>query len=116
MFCKRSLSTNCTLKCGIPQGTILGPPLLLIFVNLISNSHPRMYADDTNLTYSGNDINTIQLNLEDLLNAHEWLISNKLILNLTKAEYMLIRSRQRQSTLSENYFPEINGILSDRAT
>ena len=50
---------------------ILGPLLFLVFINdlpnCLSNSHPRMYADDTNLTYSGSDINTIQFHLnEDL--------------------------------------------------
>ena len=46
-----------------------------------------MYAEDTNLTYSGSDINTIQFHLnEDLENINEWLISNK-------TEYMLIGSR-----------------------
>jgi hypothetical protein len=62
-----------------------------------------MYADDTNLAYSGSDINTIQFHLnEDLENINEWLISNKLTLNMTKTEYMLIGSRQRLSTLSDN--------------
>ena len=38
-----------------------------------------MYAEDTNLTYSGSDINTFQFHLnEDLENINEWLISNKL--------------------------------------
>ena len=76
-----------------------------------------MYAHDTNLIYSGNDINTIQLYLnEDLLNVNEWLISNKPALNLTKTEYMLIGSRQRLSTLSENPFLRIIGILLDRVS
>jgi retron-type reverse transcriptase len=78
-FVDGSLSKKCSLKCGIPQGTILGPLLFLVFINdfpnCLSNSHPRMYADDTNLTYSGSDINTIQLHLnEDLENINEWLI------------------------------------------
>jgi hypothetical protein len=46
-----------------------------------------MYAEDTNLTYSVSDINTIQFHLnEDLENINEWLISNK-------TEYMLIGSK-----------------------
>ena len=59
-FVNGSLSKNCSLRCGIPQGIILGALLFLIFIsdlpNCLSNSHPRMYADDTNLTYSANDI------------------------------------------------------------
>ena len=76
-----------------------------------------MYADDTNLAYSGSDINTIQFHLnEDLENINEWLISNKLTLNMTKTEYMLIGSRQRLSTLSDNPSFEINGIPLDRVS
>ena len=46
-----------------PQGTSLGLLVFLIFINklpnCLSNSHPRMCADDTHLTYAGNDISTI---------------------------------------------------------
>ena len=49
-------------------------------VNLWNVCH---YSDDTNLIYSAKDISTIQFNLnEDLQNVNEWLISNKLTLNL----------------------------------
>jgi hypothetical protein len=117
-FVNGSLSKKCSLKCGITQGSML---LFLVFINdlpnCLSNSHPRMYADDTNLTYSGSDINTIQFHLnEDLENINEWLISNKLTLNMTKTEYMLIGSRQRLSTLSDNPSFEINGIPLDRVS
>ena len=60
-----SLSECCTLKCGIPQGTILGPLLFLLYTNdlpnCLSHSVPRMYADDTHLTYSNGNIHSVQL-------------------------------------------------------
>ncbi|CAB4036471.1 RNA-directed DNA polymerase from mobile element jockey-like, partial [Paramuricea clavata] len=50
------LSNNRTLLCGIPQGTILGPLLFLLYINDLPNclehSQARMYADDTNLTFA----------------------------------------------------------------
>ena len=90
-----SLSRICSLKCGVPRGTILGPLLFLIYINDLPNCltscQPRMYADDTHITYADVDVNSIQLNLNhDLGNLNKWLISNKLALNTAKTEFMLI--------------------------
>ena len=102
-FVNGSLSENRPLACGIPQGTILGPLLFLIYINDLPNclqySQPRMYADDTNLPFASNSINNIEIKLnDDLVRVNEWLIANKLTLNSSKTEFMLIRSRQRLST------------------
>ena len=107
-----SLSRICSLKCGVPQGTILGPLLFLIYINDLPNCltscQPRMYAqNDTHITYADVDVNSIQLNLNhDLGNLNKWLISNKLTLNTAKTEFMLIGSRQKLSTLSSQ--PELS--------
>ena len=49
-----------TITCGIPQGSILGPLLLLLYVNNLKNatnlSDPAIYADDTNLFLTHKDI------------------------------------------------------------
>ena len=110
-----SLSRICSLKFGVLQGTILGPLLFLIDINDLPNcltsSQPRMYADDTHITYAGVDVNSIQLNLNhDLDNLNKWLISNKLTLNTAKTEFMLIGSRQKLSTLSNPLELSINNV------
>ena len=50
------------ISCSIPQGSILGPLLFLLYINDLSNVapvlDPIMYADDTNLSYSNNNIET----------------------------------------------------------
>ena len=113
------LSKSCTLTCGIPQGTILGPLLFLLYINdlpnCLSNSQPRMYADDTHLTYADNDICSLEASLnQDLLNINNWLIANKLTLNRTKTEFMLIGSRQKLNSLSVLPDLEINGTQLNR--
>ena len=103
------LSKSCTLTCGIPQGTILGPLLFLLYINdlpnCLSNSQPRMYADDTHLTYADNDICSLEASLnQDLLNIN----------NMTKTEFMLIGSRQELNSLSVLPDLEINGTQLNR--
>ena len=103
-FVNGSLSNSQILTCGIPQGTILGPLLFILYINdlpnCLSNSvSARMYADDTHLTFASNNIETINdvMNL-DLSNVNTWLTANKLTLNSSKTEFMLIGSRQRLVT------------------
>ena len=67
------LSSSCSLSCGVPQGTILGPLLFPLYINdlpnCLSNSEPRMYADDTHLKYASSNIHNIQTSLnKDLEN------------------------------------------------
>ena len=70
-----------------------------------------MYADDTHLTYSNSNIHSIQFSLnEDLLNMNRWLIANKLTLNMTKTEFMLIGSRQKLNNLPSLPSLKINNV------
>ena len=76
-----------------------------------------MYADDTHLTYAGDNADNIQLQLyQDLENVPNWLSANKLTLNMTKTEFMLIRSRQRLSTLTESRILAMNDLQVSQVT
>ena len=63
-FVSGSLSKTCSLQCGIPQETILGPLLILLYIKdllyRLTDSYRRMYVDDTHLTYADKDVNIIQ--------------------------------------------------------
>ena len=73
------------------------------------HSQLRMYADNTSITYASNDVEEIErcVNI-DLDRIRIWLAANKLTLNATKTEFLLIGSRQRLSTLERNPIIEIN--------
>ena len=84
-------------------------PFYFLFTSTIclTSCQPRMYADDTHISYADVDINSIQLNLNHGLgNLNKWLISNKISLDTAKTEFMLIGSRQKLSTFSSQ--PELS--------
>ena len=92
MKAKKTVYLN--IKCGVPQGLILGPLLFLIYVNDLSYSsgllEPIMFADDTNLLFSHKDIKelfrTVNIELDKICT---WLRANKLSLNEGKTKYAL---------------------------
>jgi hypothetical protein len=83
------------MNCGVPQGSILGPLLYLIYVNDISkstNAHILSFADDTSLIISDTDISTLyqRANVE-MNNLFEWFCANGLSLNKNKTKYMVFK-------------------------
>ena len=76
-----------------------------------------MYADDTSLTLASTDIEHINYCLNhDLSNVYEWLSANKLTLNMTKTEFMLIASRQKLSQFMESPSLAINENAIEQVT
>ena len=88
-------STIGELDHGVPQGSILGPLLFIIFINDMPNIFPGahfiMYADDANIIISGKTIGEIEEKIKLLIpKLSNWVQGNMLKLNTTKTKYMLI--------------------------
>ena len=78
-----TLSDPGNLKCGVPQGSILGPLLFLIYINDLPQSVKdcdiRLYADDTCISFTHKVVKTIEDNLnKDFNSLCDWFIDNKL--------------------------------------
>ena len=105
------VSSEQPIKCGVPQGSILGPLLFLLYINdlpeCLDNTRPRLFADDTNLTASGESLNDIEIAVNsDLENLRNWLMANKLSLNVAKTEFMLIGPKRMKTDSSLNILIE----------
>ena len=94
MLAKTSMSS---IICAIPQGSILGPLLFLIYVNDLQKTssilQPVMFADGKNLFLTNKDINKLfdDMNVERR-KMSIWFKANKLSLNLTKTKWTLFHS------------------------
>jgi len=108
---ENTTSIKLPLQVGVPQGSILGPLLFIIYVNDMVNStkafHPIVYADDTTLAAS---LNTLQLEdphsdlglNTELQSVNNWMKANKLSINKDKTKAMVFHTPQRRA-----YYPQI---------
>ena len=90
-------SSLLSITCGVPQGSILGPLLFLLYVNdlyMASNViKPIMFADDTNLFFSHKNIKELFKTMnQELINIQQWFNANKLSLNIKKTKYSFFHS------------------------
>ena len=96
---KNTLSDNLELKIGVPQGSILGPLLFLIYINDISDNIKGtfLYADDTTLMTKHRDEATLVNEANNKLEiAKDWFAANKLTLNAKKTRTMTISPSGKQ--------------------
>ena len=95
---KDTLSDRLITECGVPQGSILGPLLFIIYINDFSKSikaDTSIFADDTTLVCSGKNKEDLKSNIvSNLIHAEEWFSANKLSLNLKKTKIIFFHPKK----------------------
>ena len=91
-------SNYADISCGVPQGSILGPLLFLIYINdmafVSTQLFSVLFADDTNMFGTDDDLEALIVNVNtELEKIVKWLNANKLSVNIDKAHYMLFRNK-----------------------
>ena len=107
--CHNTVSGKSTISIGVPQGSVLGPLLFLMYVNDI-NRHVHLgacslYADDTLVYCNGSTMSELKHNIQQCVSdIHEWYDQNKLVINKSKSSVMLATTRQRILHIDNNDF------------
>ena len=87
-------SESHAINCGVPQGSVIGPLLFLIYINDLPNISDvlkfYLFADDTNIYYESNSLQILEKTINKELNkVYLWLNVNRLSLNIDKTNFII---------------------------
>ena len=107
------------VECGVPQGSVLGPLLFILYVNdMITALHstPRLFADDTCLFLTAkNTFGLEELGNSELSSLKNWMDANKLTVNPTKSKFIVVNSKIRASQIYCSLFYNNTCIRNEKS-
>ena len=117
------------ITCGVPQGSVLGPLLFLIYINDLPNISKtlkkKLFADDTNIYYEADNIYELERTVnKELKHLNQWLIVNRLALNISKTNFVIFHSYNKpiketvtikinKKAIDEKKYVKYLGVLID---
>jgi hypothetical protein len=102
VFLNGTFSSVCSVKCGVPQGSVLGPLLFGLFINDLPlyltnpNVISDLFADDNSMHSSASSIDIVESNLQQgLVDVSDWCKQNRMVLHPGKTKSMAVATRQK---------------------
>ena len=97
-------SEHCDINCGVPQGSVLGPLLFIIYTNDLPHALEKakciLFADDTTVYLDSNNHLELRNDIEsDLTRLDDWFRANKLSLNVLKTNFIMFHRKYRDQNM-----------------
>jgi hypothetical protein len=110
-------SNSLSISCGVPQGSILGPLLFILYINDITKVsnilYPILYADDSNFFVQGSNLaNMVSILNDEMIKVVNWINANQLSLNINKTLYMIFKTKKRKVAIAGDV--KINNVSIQR--
>ena len=97
-FCNGKNSALRMITCGVPQGSVLGPLLFLLYINDLPNISNKLkfylFADDTNIFFQNSNLDILEKTVNrELGKLTLWLNANRLALNISKTNFVIFAAK-----------------------